>query len=60
MRDAQARAIVGTHVGCRVMHVDGEEERPVVRIGSKVDQPPSREVVLERPAPGLRVKAGRA
>ena len=38
MIDAQARAIVGTHVGRRVVHVDSEEKRPVVRIGSKVEQ----------------------
>ena len=38
MIGAQARAVVGTHVGRRVVHVDGEEKRSVVRIGAEIEQ----------------------
>ncbi len=35
---AQARTVMGAHVGRGVVHVDGEIERAVVRVGAQVQQ----------------------
>ncbi len=38
MIGAQPRPVVGAHVGRGVVHVDGEVQRTVVRVGAEVDQ----------------------
>ena len=38
MIGAQPRPVVRAHVGRRVVHVDGEVQRPVVRVGAEVEQ----------------------
>ena len=38
MIGAQPRAVVRAHVGRRVVHVDGEEQRSVVRVGAEIEQ----------------------